>query len=1006
MRWLVLLLLAWLPLAPVSAKVFCYFLVNQEGNVISYREPPWDLSYPPKPMSPEDELKKELMGQLVISVVDSCQTTGKPFDEIKLADLQEQEEVYEEPEPPAQTESVDIPLDVPLDTPQTAEADDTGEAGAPPEDTPATATLKVFDEHEGAIIAAGLGVTKAVSLSDSGNVKVWNINTGNNELSFSGAEFNTLIVHDGKIVLGLDSMSDNVQIWNLNSGSLMTPLTGHEAKVMDLAAEGQYVASASLDNTVRLWNLSTGEEVRKAAISTSDNPTDNRGLQAVAMNLRNKHLAAASGNIIYAWDSNNAKLRTSWAATGVVNALAISGDILISASQDSGDIMMWDINTGKVKRLLSGHVSPARDLVVNGDRLISASEDGTLKVWQINRGELESTLAEHEDMVLSVATYGDSLVSGAKDQTLRVWQNYLQDAALQEAAQKAAEKAPLKPKGEDDLIEPANAVVADGGMASPATSPPTHEPWLALGEAHSCVILDSDLWCWGSNQNAQLGDGSTKRSAVPMKLDTLKQVSAIASHANSSCAIHSGGNLSCWGWEVIQSRQDYTPEAIAKLNNVRRIAVGAKHACALLQNRQIWCWGGNYNGQLGDGSTDDQAKPVRVAGVDNASDIALGAYHSCALVGGGKVMCWGKNFSGQLGNGEGGGDKIRVTEPTLVKNLSKVKQLTAGAEHTCALLANNSVECWGRNESGQLGNGNSGADSMSVVPVKVQNLHHVAVIAAGHSHTCAALQSGKARCWGNNRFGQIGNGAEGNENSPATPVDVVNVDEIKTIAAGKSHTCVIRQNDAVMCWGQNNKNQLTQAASPIQTTPITIKFDAGPVLEEVLQETSSAADSASDEEAMPPPTQTTEDIAKDAVAAVEKAKQKEQEKQETLKLFLGNWEVDKEKTLEASQKLDIYLKRGESPDAQTKWERWENTVNRLQTALQLKITDSDVVYIRPDRKNAVYTYKIDDYADKTLTMTTQQSDKNITIKLINEDGWMRFQASSTPQLNDILWKKQ
>ncbi|MGC9079806.1 MAG: RCC1 domain-containing protein [Nanopusillaceae archaeon] len=197
------------------------------------------------------------------------------------------------------------------------------------------------------------------------------------------------------------------------------------------------------------------------------------------------------------------------------------------------------------------------------------------------------------------------------------------------------------------------------------------------------------------------------------------------------------------------------------------IAAGAAHTCALLSDGSIKCWGDNYDGQLGDGTNITRYTPVTVQGISNAVAIAAGAFHTCAVLSDGTVKCWGDNYYGQLGDGT---DVTRYT-PVTVQGISNAVAIAAGYSHTCALLSDGTVKCWGDNEGGQLGD-NGKAFSFSYTPVTVQNLSNVVAIAAGWDHTCAVLSDGTVKCWGDNEGGQLGDGTNITRYTPVTVVDL------------------------------------------------------------------------------------------------------------------------------------------------------------------------------------------------------------------------------------------
>lgn len=211
------------------------------------------------------------------------------------------------------------------------------------------------------------------------------------------------------------------------------------------------------------------------------------------------------------------------------------------------------------------------------------------------------------------------------------------------------------------------------------------------------------------------------------------------------------------------------------------LSLGGDHTCVLMTTGDVQCWGRNTSGQVGDGTIiQRRLTPINVVGLaPDIEAISAGSSHTCALATSGSVQCWGSNLSGQLGNGTFSNSAL----PTVVVSLSTPAiRIAAGGLHTCALLETGTVACWGRNEYGQLGDGTSGdgddltRDNNSPFPVSVIDLTGAIEIAAGGNHTCALLASGEMKCWGANASGELGDGTGGFDGLPlrfsALPVEV------------------------------------------------------------------------------------------------------------------------------------------------------------------------------------------------------------------------------------------
>ncbi len=236
----------------------------------------------------------------------------------------------------------------------------------------------------------------------------------------------------------------------------------------------------------------------------------------------------------------------------------------------------------------------------------------------------------------------------------------------------------------------------------------------------------------------------------------------------------------------------------------------------MLDDGSVWCWGRNDWGQLG---TDLVTRkyhynPVRLPGVTGATQLGAGTWYSCALVAGGKVECWGLPPPTDFTSG--------IQSPTFVPGLSGVVSLAAGGElgidtgeeHACALLGDGSVECWGANNHGQLGDGTT---TSRTTPAPVPGLSGVLAVAAGGAHTCALMADYSIECWGDNSHGQLGDGTTADV--VATPQPVLSSELFNTVACGASHTCARTSSGSLFCWGANSEDQLGDGTTTERHVP-------------------------------------------------------------------------------------------------------------------------------------------------------------------------------------------
>jgi alpha-tubulin suppressor-like RCC1 family protein len=246
------------------------------------------------------------------------------------------------------------------------------------------------------------------------------------------------------------------------------------------------------------------------------------------------------------------------------------------------------------------------------------------------------------------------------------------------------------------------------------------------------------------------------------------------------------------------------------------LSAGLNFYCALTAYNGVKCWGNNRFGQIGNGSTGGATQTIEVIGLaNNVRAIASGFYHNCALMYNGTINCWGTNSSGQLGNGLSGGYS---STPVQVSNINDAIGISVGSNHSCALLSAGNVKCWGSNSNGQLGDGTTGNNKAT--PVSVLNVGNGTTIAAGGLHTCVSTTTKVVQCWGSNYFGQLGNGYF-RVDSPKK-VDVSLIGDISAVTAGSAHTCAKTYAGTVKCWGYNLYGQLGNNTTTDALIPVTV----------------------------------------------------------------------------------------------------------------------------------------------------------------------------------------
>ncbi len=314
---------------------------------------------------------------------------------------------------------------------------------------------------------------------------------------------------------------------------------------------------------------------------------------------------------------------------------------------------------------------------------------------------------------------------------------------------------------------------------------------------------------WGDGTYGQLGDGLNLGSDVPVQVSSLKFVTSVAAGAHHSLALLANGTVMAWGAGGYGQLGDgymamsNVPVEVEGLTGVKAIAAGANHSLALLKNGTVMAWGDDESGQLGIGRTSEEgvAVPTAVKGLTNVEAISAGAEFSLALLKDGTVMAWGNNEEGQLGIGSTQASDV----PVAVHGLSHVTAIAGGGDFALALRDDGTVEGWGSDESGQLANSEV-EESISEVPVPVEQLSGVTAIAAGAQHGLALLGSGTVMAWGEDSYGELGDGVT--TASQETPVAVSGLSGVTAISAGDQDSVALLGSGSVMAWGNNHYGEL------------------------------------------------------------------------------------------------------------------------------------------------------------------------------------------------------
>jgi alpha-tubulin suppressor-like RCC1 family protein len=343
---------------------------------------------------------------------------------------------------------------------------------------------------------------------------------------------------------------------------------------------------------------------------------------------------------------------------------------------------------------------------------------------------------------------------------------------------------------------------------------------------------------WGFNNNGALGIGNTTNQPTPQTVASLPDATGASGGIDHSLFLRPNGTL------AVAGRNDYaqlatdgttgssSPLPVPFLTNVVQASAGGFHSAALLANGTVWLWGFNNEGQIGNGTTTTTGCQCVVtptqALISEVVQVEAGSFHTLALKSNGTVWGWGVNTSGQLGDGSVADRSVPVQVGIGVPGFTNIIAVSAGDNHSLALKSDGSVWVWGSNEYGQIGNGTT-----SMIPQRspVQNttLSGITQIAAGIFHSMALNKSGKVFVWGDNLYGQVGNGTP--DNFPqTTPVQNTSLNDVMEIDTA-GFTNYARLLDGVVTgWGLNDVGQIgngTTTATGCQCQPTPTIATAG-----------------------------------------------------------------------------------------------------------------------------------------------------------------------------------
>jgi YD repeat-containing protein len=387
-------------------------------------------------------------------------------------------------------------------------------------------------------------------------------------------------------------------------------------------------------------------------------------------------------------------------------------------------------------------------------------------------------------------------------------------------------------------------------------APPVKYVEADTGWSTSCAVTDTgEVYCWGENNNGELGQGNTTEYWAPVRVPGIGNASDVQVAENTACALLVDGTVRCWGRNDLgqcgdgSNTQRLSPVPVSGLSGVVEIAGGTEYFCAIKSDKTAWCWGYNPYGNLGDNTVTSRNSPVQVHGIDNvgmlSGAVAIGGghyYHACAVLDNGTAVCWGLDDGGQLGD-----DNVLSTRyyPRLVQGghtdfAGGRRKIDGGRYQSCALKTDGSAWCWGYDAQSKCGDGTPANPTYNYAPAVVAGGHtftRIGGLSEYISATCAVRTDGQVWCWGRNDYGSMG--IETSSGEYATPqrvhhaeaavilgnTDIAN--PVVSVAVGDEQALAVHQNGIVTGWGSGGSGRLGNGYTDERTYPTPVAANPG-----------------------------------------------------------------------------------------------------------------------------------------------------------------------------------
>lgn len=653
-------------------------------------------------------------------------------------------------------------------------------------------------------------------------------------------------------------LNSNAQIGNNSTTQanypfqVVGPTTGtFLTDVLQVSAGGTHTCALKTDGTVWCWGNNTNRQLAVGSLSPLEGkplqvlgPTSGflTGITHIATGISHTCATTSTGTV-FCWGLNN---------NGQL------GDN--TTSQRERPVQVLDL-TGAAGSQLTNVLSITASPFSN--HTCAARLDGTAVCWGIgNNGQLGFGSTGQRNIPTQVVGVGGTSVL-TRVVRMAAGQNFT-------CAQRISGDVVcwgVNSSGQlgDNTTSQRNAPVTT--LSATGTQPFAGALSMSAGGTHVCtMVTDGSIQCWGANSSGQLGLNRLVAQRLPVRAKQTGPITGVRSVSaggrSFTHAVKDDGTIFGWGTNGNAQLGDGTSTqqtvasqvadtgAVGNFTTVTQANSGEAHACALKANGTVWCWGSNSNGRLGENSpSGTRNAPVQVAGIGGAGFLAgavsvrVGASHSCAIIGAATpaqqtLVCWGANANGQLGD-DSPLDRVAPVQVVAAPGpfLTGVTSIGLGQRHSCAVLADTTVRCWGFNGTGQLGDNST---TQRLAPVQVlgtggtgtlTNVTQVAACVGGDSrgsHTCAVKADGTAWCWGSGSLGQLGDNTGAQRNAPVQVVGVGGsgfLTSVSSISCGAHSTCATKSDGTVYCWGMKRHggigdNTTSQRNAPVQVVGV------------------------------------------------------------------------------------------------------------------------------------------------------------------------------------------